>query len=164
MKCAIMRGRRGQGLPEYALLLALVAIVSVAALYAFGLLLQRSYGVVGGALGGKDSAAGKDYYITITSALCQAQTSGGKSETGMLIQGETNAPLDRITIRTTKSDGLQADGGIRPIEVDGAAPRWKWSPFLSQTVADTGLCPISIAAQVDDGAIAISPIRISTYP
>lgn len=164
MKRVTMRGRRGQGLPEYALLLVLVAIVSVAALAALGLMLQRSYGVVGGALGGNDSAAGDDYYITITSALCQAQTGGGTSETGMLIQGETNAPLNRITVRTTNSDGLEVDGGIHPIEVDGAAPRWKWAPFLSQTVADSGLCPISIAVQVDDGSIAISPIRVSTYP
>src|SRR5258708_35124802 len=45
------RFERGQGAPEYGLVIALVAIVSVVVLGVLGLAVTRQYGLLGGALG-----------------------------------------------------------------------------------------------------------------
>src|SRR5689334_1213838 len=45
------RGQRGQGLPEYAVILGLVALASAIVLGLLGLALSRQYGLVAGVLG-----------------------------------------------------------------------------------------------------------------
>lgn len=50
------RGARGQGLAEYALTIALVGVVSMAALFSLGLIVQRTLGVLAGSMSGTANA------------------------------------------------------------------------------------------------------------
>src|SRR5689334_20680410 len=56
------RSHPGQGLPEYAIVIALVALVCIVILGIVGLAATRNYGLVAGALGAKKEVQGSQNY------------------------------------------------------------------------------------------------------
>src|SRR5258708_30098090 len=73
-----MKGRcpgirsRGQGLVEYALLIALIALLSIVALVIASFGVQRIYGVIAGSLGIRHNTMTQAHSIEIISAQCIA--------------------------------------------------------------------------------------------
>lgn len=161
MKMARERNRKaGQGLVEYALILALVAIVVIGIAFVLGQAVQRLYGIVGGALGAKYNTGGQ-HAIEITSAQCIAVQSA--HETGLYVVGLTNEDLNNLTGSTEQAVGTGL--GHLPSPVDPNGPDgFKFHPLLSPTAADLSLCPRSVVIQSTDGAIALSPVSAEISP
>src|SRR5437762_1048151 len=66
------RKQRGQGMAEYALILALVAIVAIVILGALGWSIQGVTGLVVGAVSGSGKSVASGSSVAILSAKCQA--------------------------------------------------------------------------------------------
>ncbi|MBX3066140.1 MAG: hypothetical protein U0528_07315 [Anaerolineae bacterium] len=162
-----LRSARGQGLAEYALILALVALAVIAIGLLLGLATQRNYGLVAGALGAHKEETGAQE-IRIEQARCIAVPD--VNQTGMFVTGFTNVPLDQLQVYTTKSAGkafdADSDGIIdeRPLLLNEDVPgTFKWNPMIKSAEANTGLCPVSIMITTADGKLsAISPVKIET--
>jgi Flp pilus assembly pilin Flp len=160
MKTHYLRHRaHGQGLTEYALILAVVALVVIVIVGLVGLAVQRSYGVVGGALGTKYNAQGQ-HSIDIVTAQCIALQSANL--TGLWVIGNTNEDIANLTGSTNQAVGTGMDGASSPVEANGPNG-FKFHPLLSYT-ADLSICPISVVIQAGDGSIAVSPVTAEMRP
>ena len=153
------RGERGQGLAEYALTIALVALVVIVAAFAIGLAVQRVYGVVAGALGVKHDTHGT-HTLVIESANCFASTSA--NQTGLWVTGTTDENFSDLTGSTEQAVGTGVNGQSYPIEPNAGG--FLWRPLLATNKADTSLCPTSVVIQAKDGAIAVSPLTTASLP
>ncbi len=161
METEYCRGRkRGQGLVEYALILALVALVVIVAAFLLGRATQRVYGVIGGAMGAKYNSVGQ-HALEITTAECIAVQS--PPETGLWVVGLTNEDVANLTGSTNLAVGTGIGGALSPVETNGPGG-FKFHPLLLETSADLGICPTSVVIQVKDGTIAVSPISKVTQP
>ena len=160
---------RGQGLVEYGIIIALVAIITAVAIGLVSRATQRGYGVIGAALGAKrDNIGGR--VIEITNAQCiveqktiHHQNSGTDEvihQTGMWIIGITNVNVAELTASTEKVIGTGLDGLPSPVEVNGDPSSFKWHPTLSPDTEDSTLCPKAIVIQANDGTIALSPVNV----
>jgi Flp pilus assembly pilin Flp len=152
--------RKGQSLPEYAIIIALVALVVIVIAFGIGLATQRIFGVTAGALGATHNSSGPNGYIEITTAQCI--TSRGQGLTGLWVIGNTNMSLDRLTGSTNLGVGTGMGGAPFPLQPNGANG-FKFNPLLA-TAIDTSVCPKSVVIQADDGTIAISPITVLDLP
>ncbi len=153
------RAARGQGLAEYALILSLVGIVSIAALFALGLLIQRTLGVLGGSMGTKWESGGVTA-IEITRAECQVDIY--RDILGYYIQGNTNVDPATLILRTNFGDGVNRQGQALLLEPDGAG-KFKLERVETDVPVEAGNCPTGIAIQSPDGSIAISPMRVRVF-
>jgi Flp pilus assembly pilin Flp len=153
----LRKNTKGQGLVEYALILSLVALVTIVVTFLLGQAAQRVYGVTAGALGAKYNASGAET-ITITSAQCIAEQSSNR--TGMWVLFESNVnPGDLIAGTDKIVDGMIANGAA--INSHGAG--YTYNPLLSDSSADTGLCPKAVTIQTKSGAIAVAPVEVVYY-
>jgi len=152
----------GQALVEYALILALVAVVVILAAFLLGLATQRVTGVVGGALGVKHDTTGT-HQIVIESAECMAQPS--THLTGLVVYGTTDEDVTTLTGSTEQAVGTGLYGDPRPVTSnEGVARTFLFNPLLSEAKADLTLCPKSIVIQAKDGSIAVSPVTARVIP
>ncbi len=142
------RGRSGQSLVEYALLLALVAVVAATILFGIGLSVQRVYGVIAAVLGAKHDTTGSSNTIVIDTALCVSVAATGK--TGLWVTGTTNEPLANLIASTERV-------GQGPVSAGGSG--FVYNPEIA-SVADTNLCPKAVVVQSRTGAIAITPLTV----
>jgi Flp pilus assembly pilin Flp len=115
-----MRKRRlqrqhGQGLAEYALLLALVAIVAIIVLGLLGWAAQGMMGLVVGVLNGPGGNSASSSHLTIVSVKCQP---GVKIEVDI----STTYPASELTLRNDAAD-------------------WFWDGVPSNTHIVSGLAP-----------------------
>ncbi len=149
------RAGRGQGLVEYALILALVAIVVVVIISLVGFGLRRNFGLLGGIFGAKynDTASATGTQITITEAHCYASVPQGKVGLWILgtVDGAPASDLVGITERDLTSV-VEADGG-----------GFKYNPLIADSL-DLSLCPKSVVIQAKDGATAFAPIIAELLP
>jgi Flp pilus assembly pilin Flp len=149
----IRREKKGQGLVEYALIIALVAVVVIVAAAVVGLAVQRVYGVIVAALGTKHDAVG---HLEIESAQCIASTSLGK--TGLIVYGYTTDDPSKLTASSELTVGTSLDGSMLLITSNGGAP----NSFLLNRVfanqANIALCPKTIVVQSPNGIIAVAPL------
>jgi Flp pilus assembly pilin Flp len=160
--------QNGQGLVEYALILALVAIIAIPVMYLIGLGVSRVYGIVGGALGFNHSDH-RQHYIDITQpALCIASQS--QQLTGLWITGDTDENLADLTGSTNLAVGTGLNGApfaIQPNSVPSGAPAGA-TGFVFNPLLATGLhlnvCPISVVVQAKDGTEAFAPVTAQTGP
>src|SRR5258706_16484837 len=161
MKLARDRNREnGQGLVEYALILALVAVVVIVVAFVLGQAVQHLYGIVGGALGAKYNTSGQ-HAIEITGAQCIAVQS--THQTGLWVVGFTNEDLTSLTGSTEQAVGTGLQNLPSPLDPNGPNG-FKFHPLLSQTAADLSLCPRSVVIQSTNGAIALSPVSAEMVP
>lgn len=166
-----IRRQNGQGLVEYSLTLALVAIVVVVALFAVGLVLTRIFGVTAAGLGSaQDSTVGDQ--IAITS--CQCYVVPSLNVTAVRIEGTTNLSIDGswmdsegtihdrypLRARVDNLDGRDFQGREAAVIANDSGPGWMWSYYVSQTEANAGLCPKGAAIQSNSGATAFAPIVV----
>ncbi len=152
MKLARARNREnGQGLVEYALILALVAIVVIVVAFVLG---------QAGALGAKYNTSGQ-HAIEITGAQCIAVQS--THQTGLWVVGFTNEDLTALTGSTEQAVGTGLQNLPSPLDPNGPNG-FKFHPLLSQTTADLSLCPRSVVIQSTNGAIALSPVSAEMVP
>jgi Flp pilus assembly pilin Flp len=155
----IRRGKSGQSLVEYALILVLVAIVAIVALFAVGLATQKNFGIIVGALGQKKNAG----VITIEVAQC-----GVNHEihfTGFWVTGSTDLAPSQLTVSADVPTVIGPGGSPVPLSsipvTGGSGGPFQWNPQLAGIgTEDSSLCPREIVIQSKDGAIAVSPIEI----
>ena len=152
------RGARGQGLAEYALTIALVGVVSMAALFSLGLIVQRTLGVLAGSMGGTANAG--QTLIQITRAECQVDIY--RDLLGYFIEGNSDVNPSNLTLRTNFGDGVNRQGQTLPLEPNGPG-KFKLARVETGVPVEAGNCPTGIAIQSPDGSVAVSPVRVRVF-
>ncbi len=137
------QSRRGQGLVEYALILALVAIVAIAILGALGWVIQGVVGLVVGGVQSPGSSVASSSHLTILSARCEP---GNK----IVVDFATDLPLEELSLRND-------------------APDWFWSGYPTSTHIEMGIpglnCPRSVIIQHQKSkAIAAAGVQSFVFP
>ena len=139
------RSQRGQGLVEYALLLALVAVVAIVILGLVGWAIQGMTGLVAGALQRPGGSVASNSFLTVVSVQCQA---GVK----IVIDLSTTYPANELTLRSDAAD-------------------WYWTGLPpSNSHIESGLapsysCPRSVVVQHrPSGAIAAAGVQQVVFP
>jgi pilus assembly protein Flp/PilA len=162
--------QRGQGLVEYALILALVAVVVIVVGAVLGNAVQRVYAVIAGTLGTKYDTVG-EHSIVIETAACYTMhnwckapddTDGTQPKvdcTGLVVNGTTKENVAKLTASTEQSVGTTVGGVPLAVEENGDGG-FKFYPILSYTY-DAGVCPRAVVVQSTSGAIAISPVTVN---
>src|SRR5258708_36896636 len=157
------RHQRGQGLPEYAFLIALVAIVAAIALGIVGLAASRLYGILGGAIGAKNAGTvGSDiiYFDPHQLPRCGVDyTHGGPTELYGQLWVNSNLPLSEIQISTDQSFAISLNPNSTPnlynIQQDFPGHNY-----------DNSVCPHSIVVQTSKaygGKTLFFPIEIRDW-
>lgn len=152
---------KGQGVVEYALLLALVALAAVIVLGILGRAIQGGIGVVAGSLGGTQDAHEETGTIEILNAQCFAVQS--QHLTGLWITGITTLSVAELTAGTNLGMGTGMDGLPSPVTAGDAPGTFRFNPLISNTRADVGLCPKGAVVQ-GQGLIAVAPVAAETVP
>jgi Flp pilus assembly pilin Flp len=154
------RSYRGQGLAEYALIIALVAIVVVAIGLVLGLAVQRGFGLVTGALNNTSSNSGS---LMITNSVCGTVP----GQTGMRVHGLTNIPLDQLQMETNltaNGDGWDSDkDGSKEVTQfvlhNSTSGTFLWNPMIDATTDNLDLCPSVVFVRTKNGTIgAAAPV------
>jgi hypothetical protein len=159
MKTRNLRGAQGQGLAEYALIVALVALVVGVSAFSIGFVTERVFGVVAGVLGAKHNSSGA-HVIEITSATCIGQQS--PAMTGLVVFGITDSGLDQLQVSTDVAiTGLTSTS--LPISSTDIPNGFLINPIVSSTL-DMAACPHSIVIQTADGSTAVSPVATRIRP
>jgi Flp pilus assembly pilin Flp len=168
-KIAARRPQQGQGLIEYALILALVAVAAIVILGAVGVAVQRVIGLTAGALGAhKNSQVAQ--VINITAADCFVIDVGSSymggafaanGYTGLFIKVDTNVPLDQLNMAGTESmlkmPLFEDQSTIVP---PPGISHYTFRIDLA-TYTDATRCPHSSVVQSLQGAIAVSPVEVT---
>jgi Flp pilus assembly pilin Flp len=151
---------KGQGLVEYALILVLVAVVTIVILHFFGHGAQRIFGIVAGTLGTKIESNG----LEIGYAECVVDHSINK--TTLWVRGYTKFDPTELVGSTEKAHGgdiAQNNNTFKPgTDPKGlgrpstGAETFKYTPTLGK--ADASLCARVVVIQSDNGAIAAWPV------
>ncbi|GEM_PF-6800498 len=119
------RSQRGQGLVEYALILALVAVVAIVILGVLGWVVQGGLGLVLGGLQAPGSSVASSSHLSLLSVQCE---SGNR----IVVDFSTDLPLNELTLRND-------------------APDWYWTGYPTSTHIDMGIpglsCPRSVIIQ-----------------
>lgn len=157
------KSHEGQGLAEYAIIIALVAIVSAVILGLVGWAVQQNYGVITGALGGKKevhSASNFLYFDPNAGAQCGYR--GASGQTGLLIQFYTDINIGTLTVRT--DTGFQTN--IQP-GTGGAANYYQVTAQIGGMGNHPEMCPHSVVIQSSKEAgdvMAVFPVEPHTWP
>lgn len=139
------QSQRGQGLVEYALLLALVAIAAIAALSLIGWISQGMIGLVVGDLQGSGRSVSSSSYLTIVSVRCQPGVQ-------IVVDLSTNYPAAELTLRND-------------------APDWYWdgvptsNSHIVSGLAPNYSCPRSVVVQHrKSGNISAAGVQQVVFP
>jgi Flp pilus assembly pilin Flp len=147
------RSAAGQGLGEYALILALVAIAVIVIIGLVGQAVQRGYGVIGAVLGAKHEVAGELTFTYLPQ--CGRVVDQG---TGFYAEISTSVPMDELTVSTDTGFNY----GLTPIAGG-------YKIYVKLTPGDTeelDLCPRGLVVQTSKaygGAIATYPVLIKNW-
>ncbi len=142
----------GQSLIEYAFAITLVSIVVIAAAFALGLITQRVYGIIKGALGGTGDGSLTTHSITIDPGGAQCIAVASAHHTGLWVTGSTDENLANVT-------GLTETG---PSTVNANGSGFVFNPMVDSNNANVNECPASVVIQAKDGTIAVAPLtRVS---
>ena len=158
-----IRPAKGQSLVEYAIILALVAIVAIVALYFLGLGVERLIGVIDGALGTHfDDKPSSQHYIDISTAECDASVSQNK--TGLWVVGDAAGftDLSQLTGSTNLAVGTGLNGAQFPLQ--GSLQNFQYNPLLSPNSTDLSVCPSAVVIQAVDGTESVSPVIRRVIP
>jgi Flp pilus assembly pilin Flp len=143
---------RGQGLVEYALILALVAVASIVILALLGPAVQRVLGIVTGALGTRATTSQVVTFDGNQHARCGYLTGVG---TGFYMQFYTAASPDQLQISTDNNVSLM-------LTPDTTLPgRYQLSQLLD-SAERTDLCPRSVVIQVGK-EVLLTPVEIKNW-
>lgn len=150
------RLRRGQGLVEYAIIIALVALVVIVIITLVGFATKRGFGVIAGALGAThNETTGTGTHIEITDAHCWTYV--GLNQTGVYVRGLSNLDPSLLT-------GSTDTGWFSVANVGDSGPRsFKYQPLIG-TGTDFGKCPRSVVIQAPDGTTAVAPLVLEKFP
>ncbi len=154
------RHQRGQGLPEYAFLIALVAIVAAIALGIVGLAASRLYGILGGAIGAKNSGVtvGSDFIYFDPSQLPRCGAYSGTVQLYGQLWVNPGLPVSEIQISTDQSFAISLNPNSTPNLYN-----------IQQTIStgtDNSVCPHSIVVQTSKafgGNTLFFPIEIRDW-
>jgi len=150
------RSPRGQGLVEYAIIIALVAIVVVVIITFVGFAAKRNFGIVAGALGAThDETSGPGTHIEITSAQCL----GSKSQNlmGIWILGRSNVAPSQL-MGSTDLGYFTAPTNNSGVPGDDNPGDWRYNPLIPGSGIDLTRCPHSVVIQAADGTTAVAPV------
>jgi Flp pilus assembly pilin Flp len=143
---------RGQGLVEYALIIALVAIVSIVTLAVIGPAAQRIFGLVTGALGTRANTSSLVTFDVNQHARCGYLAGTG---TGFYMQFYATVPASQLQISTDNNVvlTLAADSGL--------PGRYVLSQLLDSG-DNTGKCPRSVVIQ-SGKEVLLTPVEIKNW-
>ncbi len=153
------RKESGQGMVEYALILALVAVAAMTVLSLVGLSVQRSLAVVAGVMGA-DHDMNDRAILQIVTAQCIAVASSGL--TGMWVTGVTDQDISTLTASSEQGINVGVDGLSAGVVASGPNT-FQYNPLLAYR-ADVGVCPRTIVVQSASGAVAIAPVDVVVMP
>lgn len=152
-------GARGQGLVEYALIVALVAVVAVIILAWVGSAVSRVNGVICGALGCKH-LVDTDSQSYLAFDPNQEPTCGYVSMgNGVYLTAQFWARMPRGEFTVSTDTGFLEDADIRA----GMAYQYNITKLIAAGSSDTSGCPHSIVLQSSPAAgnlTAVHPVRI----
>ncbi len=154
------RLQRGQGLPEYALLMVLVAIAATIILGVVGLAASRLYGILGGSIGAKNSGVivGSDFIYFDPSQLPRCGAYSGTIQLYGQLWVNPNLPVSEIQISTDQSFAISLNPNSTPNLYN-----------IQQTIStatNNSACPHSIVVQTSKaygGRTLFFPIEIRDW-
>jgi hypothetical protein len=138
----ISSGQRGQGLPEYAIILGLVALASAIVLGLLGLALSRQYGLVAGVLGTRKDVQTSPNHVYFDTNPPQCGLTGGQKELYMQFFTDI-APYLTATTENGKIPLEIKSNGVHPPE--SGIGNWYIEADLDPSVP----CPLSVVIQSD---------------
>lgn len=159
----VRKMQRGQGLPEYALTMILVAVVSILILILVGMGVSRIYGILVGITGTKHNGD----QINIVEASCYVYMPGEVpgwqyGTVAWWIWGYTDVPLNKLELSTD----LKFETGM-PTLKDGQVGTFLYNPQIVENalgaVIDPSKCPHSLVIQ-GNGTTSVSPVRLVRPP
>ena len=156
---ALDRIERGQGMVEYALILALVAVVAIAGLSLVGLGVQRNLAVIAGVMGADHDTSDRAI-LEITTAQCIAVGSSGL--TGLWVVGVTDQDIAWLSASNEYGINVGVDGLAAAVSASGPNT-FQYNPLLAYS-ADISACPKTIVIQSASGAIAVAPVDVVVMP
>ncbi len=146
------RSVRGQGLAEYALIIALAALVTIIAIGLVSLAVQRGFGVVGGALGAKkgQGEGGGQTLVIDTDQLPRCGYLPSQNSTGLYAQFYSSVDPSQVLVSTDTGIMGSVDHAAGS-ETETCSPS---SPCLLAVIQmlkinahDDSVCPHSIVVQ-----------------
>ncbi len=160
--------RRGQGLVEYALVLALVALVAILAIGLLGLANARGYGVVAGALGAqraKDVSPNGDWYLYFDPDQLPRC---GRLDNDTVLFGKFYSDVEPKYLTVSTDNGFVTTGIDLDTEagVHVGADVYDYTNHLSIGTPDNTKCPHSLVMQSDKahgGLIIVYPVEIRDW-
>ena len=141
------KSQRGQGLPEYALIIALVAIVGIVILGVVGLAATRNFGLIAGALGAKKDVyqPTADYYIYFNEAGDNNPPECGKSSGNTLLYAQITSNIDPAYLSATTEN---ANIGVT-VATNTSAVAPIGNLLISSVLPADTPCPLSLVIQSD---------------
>lgn len=141
----LSRWQRGQGMPEYAMILAAVALVSIVVLGLLGLALSRQYGLVAGVLGTrKDVQTSPNHvYFDTNPPQCGIDNSpAGDGKVHLFMQFFTD--IKPYLTATTENPNI-------PMEMveNESPPSGIGNWYIDTTLDANVLCPLAVIIQSD---------------
>ena len=171
LRIRLRRAAKGQGLVEYATIIALVALVSIVILSAVGLATSRNYAVVASVVGGKKNPTGSVTGLTNTisvetsspkvtcniasptSGWCGAHTCGAKGSTFVTLQLYASPDIQQQDI------AYSVNSAYIPSTTTGSAASFQATVPIANT-ADAAYCPNGIVVTAKK-AITIAPVQVT---
>lgn len=151
----------GQGLVEYALILALAALVVIGVGALMGMAVQRIYGIVIGALGTNAPAAGGS--IEITEAICHVVEY--QDRMGLVITGTNSSDLSGSLVGSTnysyKNARAEINNSVTTVS-QTSLTTFEWRPKIIEAGVSSSLCPVSIVIQ-SGTRVAAAPVTIKVW-
>jgi Flp pilus assembly pilin Flp len=150
--------QRGQALPEYALTLILVSVVSIIILLLVGMAVSRIYAIVTALTGGKRQTTS----ISFTEAACYVVYPGAPGYSawpngivGLFITGVSDIPLNELQLSTD----IKFASNVT-LNTSSTPGTFMWNPqWGTDGVVDQSLCPHAVTVQ-GRKQTAFSPIEI----
>jgi Flp pilus assembly pilin Flp len=161
------KSRKGQGLVEYAVIIALVAIVCVIILGLVGLAVTRNYGLIAGALGAKKDVKGAQNYVRFdldtNPPKCGTILSGGHAGQRKFY-AQFNSDFD---FTNDNSFTAATDTGLIPLIITNHPPYGTDAWTINNTLNPDDPCPTSVVIQLPKskgGGTAAYPVLHEDWP
>ena len=146
VKWSFKRSRKGQGLAEYAVVIALVALVCIIIIGLVGLAATRNYGLVAGALGAKKQIDAPQNFIRFDNNPPQCGLNPVSRKIQIYAQffsDITQADVDSHQLTVATDTGLIPD----IVANDPLAPPGVGNWTANKTLLDGQPCPTSLVIQ-----------------
>ena len=134
--------QRGQGMPQYALILALVALVAIVVLALLSLAISRNYGLLAGVFGTRKDVQDTPNHVYFDTNPPQCGITAGHKELYMQFFTDIEPYLTATTENGTIPLTMTANSGYTP---DSGIGNW----YIEADLPDNVPCPLAVVIQSD---------------